>query len=124
MARLFRLFMRKKKFPGMLRKEATVRVVSSTIDNVASEIHLTATDWAKRSGLPYRAILKAIKDGDLIAYRPAGSARGSLYIAADDFRAWLDSTRVAPTVPQSITRRDYDRKQGPTTQLSRLRLGS
>lgn len=84
---------------------------SEALNTVADEIHLTATDWAKRSGLPYRAILRAVKEGQLTGYRPAGSARGSIYITGADFRSWIDSTRVEPEIQTPITRRDYYKRE-------------
>jgi hypothetical protein len=93
--------------------------VKGNIETIADEIHLTATEWSKRTGLPYRGLLSAIKSGELIAYRPAGAVRGSFYISAEDFRGWLDSCRVQPVMPTKVTRRDYYKREQAGRQLDR-----
>lgn len=90
-----------------------------SVETVAPEIHLTAKDWATRSGLPYRTLLSAIKAGELVAYRVAGTTRGSLYVSAEDFRSWLDSCRVQPVIPTKINRRDYYTREKSGRQLDR-----
>lgn len=71
------------------------------------EFHFTAKEWAEKSGLPYRAILKATHSGELTAYRPGGGTRGVIYISNRDFNEWRDSIKVLQKIPQRIAAGPY-----------------
>ena len=56
---------------------------------------LVRMDSAKQlTGLSDKVIRKAVKDGDLVAYRPGGE-RGPLLFTTHDLMAYVASTRVA-----------------------------
>jgi excisionase family DNA binding protein len=62
---------------------------------------LTVQEAATQVKLTQWAIYRAIRRGDLVAYKP----RGRLRIDELDLRAWLDSTRVSPaSAPDRVAR--------------------
>jgi excisionase family DNA binding protein len=62
---------------------------------------LTVQEAATQVKLTQWAIYRAIRRGDLVAYKPGGRLR----IDELDLRAWLDSTRVSPApAPDRLAR--------------------
>jgi excisionase family DNA binding protein len=78
-----------------------------TVQEAASQVRLT--QWA---------IYRAIRRGDLVAYKPGGRLR----IAEEHLQAWLDATRVSPVAP--ATRRPAQPVVPPPALVGSPRRGS
>jgi len=64
----------------------------------------TAKEWARRTRVPYRTILKAAARGELKAVRPSRTARGSILISEESWAAWMDEIQLRVRVPGRVGR--------------------
>jgi len=78
---------------------------------------LTVQEAATRVRLTQWAIYRAIRRGDLVAYKPGGRLR----IDEPDLQAWLDATRVSPVGP--ATRRPAQPVVPPPALVGSSRRG-
>jgi hypothetical protein len=51
----------------------------------------TVRQWSLHTGVPYRAILNAVKDGELPGLRFA--ERGQIFVKTEDFEAWYEKAK-------------------------------
>jgi hypothetical protein len=72
--------------------------MSSPID----ETYWTAKEWAVRTRIPYRTILKAASRGEVAAVRPSGTAHGVILISESAWSAWIEANPMRVRVSGSL----------------------
>ncbi len=58
----------------------------------------TVRQWSQATGIPYHAILGAVKSGDLPSLR--FKDRGQIFVAAEDIHQWVEDSKRRAIIEQ------------------------
>jgi hypothetical protein len=79
------------------------------VQQATDEKFWTPREWAIRSNIPYRAILRAAASGELAAVRPSGTAHGKILISESSWRQWLTQIGLRRRRPGRVSEPTQDR---------------